>query len=45
MIGHLISRGEEIVIGKLNPKKEVRIPRLLVKRIHKVLSQNELFGR
>lgn len=45
MIGNLISRGADYVIGKLNPENEVQIPRGSVIRMHKVLTQNELFGK
>ncbi len=44
-IGHLHRRtATQIVIGKLNPEREIYIERNLVISVHKVLTMNELFG-
>lgn len=45
MIGHLVSRGDIIRIGKLNPERVIEVPSAFVKKIYKVLDLNELFGR
>ncbi|WP_156369306.1 S24 family peptidase [Aureimonas sp. Leaf324] len=44
-IGHFIRRNAtEVVIGKLNPPSELKLPAVSVQRLHKVLTTNELFG-
>lgn len=44
MIGHLVKRGEDVVIAKLNPPSTVKIKGATVVAVHKVLTMNELFG-
>lgn len=44
VLGHLLRRGDSVVIGKLNPPLNITIPRLLVHSIHPVLTDNELAG-
>lgn len=44
-IGFLRRRtAETFIIGKLNPDADVHLPAAKVKRVHRVLSLNELFG-
>lgn len=44
-IGYLKARtAEHVILGKLNPVSDVRIPRSNVAAIHRVLDMNELFG-
>lgn len=44
VLGHLVRRGDVIVIGKLNPLREIEFPKQLVHSIHHVLTDNELAG-
>ncbi|WP_421925518.1 XRE family transcriptional regulator [Neoaquamicrobium sediminum] len=45
ILGHLVRRAEMVTIGKLNPPRDIEIPRSLIHSIHKVLTDNELAGR
>lgn len=44
VIGHLVRRGEDVTIAKLNPPSTMKIKGGTVIAIHKVLTMNELFG-
>lgn len=45
VLGHLVRRGDAVVIGKLNPPQEIEYPKLLIHTIHHVMTDNELAGR
>jgi hypothetical protein len=44
VLGNLVRRGDQVVLGKLNPPREISFDRLQVHSIHHVLTDNELAG-
>jgi SOS-response transcriptional repressor LexA len=45
VLGNLAARGDEVVLNKLNPERQVRFSRLMVRSVHHVLTDNELAGK
>lgn len=45
VLGNLAARNERVVLNKLNPERQIKISRLLVRSMHHVLTDNELAGK